>query len=204
MAYSKKDQAMAMAGMFQAASLVQQIANTGSANSALVDTCIETLFRFDASSVEDVYGSVANIRHGLELFNEALGKREARDLDITGYILAMITLERKLSARPKMLDKIESRLRDIESQFEFFAINHENTYAKLGELYKDTISKMGPKIIVKGERPHLANENNASKVRALLLAGIRSAVLWRQVGGTRLKLLFTRDAYQRACEELLR
>ena len=204
MAYSKQDQVMAMAGMFQAASLVQQIANTGSANSALVDNCIETLFRFDVNSVEEVYGSLANIRHGLELLNEALGNREARDLDITGYILAMIALERKLSARPKMLDEIEKRLKEIESQFEFFAINHENTYAKIGELYKDTISTMGPKIIVKGERPHLGNENNASKVRALLLAGIRSAVLWRQVGGTRLKLLFSRKAYQDACEELLR
>ena len=193
-----------MAGMFQAASLVQQIANTGSANSALVDTCIETLFRFDVNSVEEVYGSIADIRHGLKLFCEALGNRDKRDLDITGYILSMMALERKLRARPEVLDEIESRLKAIESQFEFFAIDHDNTYAKIGQLYKDTISKMGPKIIVKGERPHLANENNASKVRALLLAGIRSAVLWRQVGGSRLKLLFTRDAYQRVCEELLR
>jgi high frequency lysogenization protein len=32
-----------------------------------------------------------------------------------------------------------------------------------------------------------------SKVRAALLAGIRSAVLWQQVGGGRLQLMFSRQ-----------
>jgi high frequency lysogenization protein len=36
-----------------------------------------------------------------------------------------------------------------------------------------------------------------------LLAGIRSAVLWRQLGGTRLQLLFSRKSIVSDAEELL-
>lgn len=39
---------------------------------------------------------------------------------------------------------------------------------------------------------HLQDSRNADKVRALLLAGIRSAMLWRQLGGRRWQLLFSR------------
>ena len=113
-------------------------------------------------------------------------------------------LEKKLSADAHMLDTIDKRLREIESQFDFFSLDHENTYAKLGQLYKDTVSTLGPKIIVSGEQPFLSNEHNASKVRALLLAGIRSAVLWRQCGGSRWQFLFGRNAYIRECEAILR
>jgi high frequency lysogenization protein len=102
-----------------------------------------------------------------------------------------------------MLEEISNRLNKIESQFEFFTLNHENTIAKLGHIYQETISTLGPKIIVSGEQPHLSNKTNANKVRALLLAGIRSAVLWKQCGGTRWQILFGRKSYANECKKIL-
>ena len=112
-------------------------------------------------------------------------------------------LEKKLAADTTMLEEISKRLNKVESQFDFFSLSHENTIAKLGQIYKETISTLGPKIIVTGEQPYLSSENNASKVRALLLAGIRSAVLWRQCGGSRWQFLFGRKAYITECENIL-
>lgn len=203
MFHSKYDQTLALAGIYQAASLVKQIANTGTANSAQIESSIETLFRFDASSVEDVYGSIAGVGHGVKILHQHLVDRTTRDVDITKYVISLIMLEKKLSANSGMLDEISERLNKVESQFEFFSLSHENTFAKLGQIYKDTISTLGPKIIVSGEQPYLSNENNASKVRALLLAGIRSAVLWRQCGGSRWQFLFGRQAYIDECEKIL-
>lgn len=203
MQHSKSDQTLALAGIYQAASLVKQIANTGSANEAQVEASIESLFRFDANTVEEVYGSVAGVSHGLRVLHRQLTDKRQRDIEITQYVISLMLLERKLARRPEMLDEIEKRLKDIEAQLDFFALNHPNTFAKLGQLYKDTISTIGPKIIVSGEQPYLSNETNASKVRALLLAGIRSAVLWQQCGGSRWQLLFGRRAYERECERIL-
>ena len=48
--------------------------------------------------------------------------------------------------------------------------------------------------MVNGEQNFVSNATNANKIRALLLAAIRSAVLWRQCGGTRWQMLFQRKA----------
>jgi high frequency lysogenization protein len=203
MIHSKYDQTLSLAGIYQAASLVKQIANTGKANTAHIESSLETLFRFDVGSVEEVYGSIAGVSHGVKILHQHLADRSSRDIEITKYVLSLIMLEKKLSATPAMLDEISKRLNKIESQFDFFSLSHENTFAKLGQIYKDTISSLGPKIIVTGEQPYLSSESNASKVRALLLAGIRSAVLWRQCGGSRWQFLFGRRAYITECENIL-
>lgn len=204
MNHSKYDQTLALAGIYQAASLVKQIATKGIANSAHIESSLETLFRFDAATVEDVFGSVAGVTHGVKILHNNISDRSARDIEVTKYVISLLMLERKLSSNNAMLDQIDEQLKKIESQFNFFSLNHENTFAKLGQLYRDTISTLGPKIIVNGEQPHLNNEINADKIRALLLAGIRSAVLWRQCGGSRLQFLFGRKAYVRECEHILK
>ncbi len=203
MSHSKYDQTLALAGIYQAASLVKQIANQGKANNAQIESSLETLFRFDASSVEEVYGSVAGVSHGLKILHQHLSDKSSKDIEITKYVLSLIMLEKKLSRNSGMLETISKRLNDIEANFDFFSLNHENTFAKLGHLYKDTISTLGPKIIVSGEQPYLSNDSNANKVRALLLAGIRSAVLWEQCGGSRWQFLFGRKAYLRECDKIL-
>jgi len=205
MKHSKRDLTLALAGVFQAASLVKQIATTGMANSALIESSLETLFKFDADSVEDVYGGIAGVGAGIRELNSQLGStRGDRDMEITRYVISILTLEKKLSANKAMLEQIAKTLESIKSGLDYFSLMHENTILKIGQLYKDTISNLNPRIIVNGEQTHLGNENNASRIRALLLAGLRSAILWRQCGGSRLSILFNRKSYETESRLLLR
>ena len=80
------------------------------------------------------------------------------------------------------------------SQLDHFELTHTNVISNLANIYRERISPLGPRIIVKGEESVLANPDNASRIRALLLAGIRSALLWRQAGGNRWRLIFERKA----------
>lgn len=205
MNYTRRDITLALAGVFQAASLVRQIANTGMANSAVIEASLETLFKFDSESVEDVYGGLAGVGTGLRILSEQLSSnRGKRDDEITRYVVSMITLEKKLSANSAMLAHISKTLEEIRASLEYFSLMHENTLLKLGQLYRDSISQLQPRIIVSGEKPYLGNEHNASRVRALLLAGLRSAILWRQCGGTRWSVLFGRKSYINECQLMLR
>jgi high frequency lysogenization protein len=205
MKHTQRDITLALAGVFQAASLVRQIANTGMANSAVIESSLETLFKFDSATVEDVYGGLAGVGTGLKVLREQLSSsRVRRDVEITRYVVSMITLEKKLSADTSMLALIAKTLEEIRASLDYFSLMHENTVLKLGQLYKDTISHLQPRIIVSGERPYLGNEHNASRVRALLLAGLRSAILWRQCGGTRWSILLGRRRYLDECEIMLR
>ena len=58
--------------------------------------------------------------------------------------------------------------------------------------------------MIRGEQSHLLNENTAARIRTLLLAGIRSAVLWQQLGGGKWKLFLKRKKYVPVAENLLR
>jgi high frequency lysogenization protein len=99
------------------------------------------------------------------------------------YALSMLGLERQLAKRDDMLDTIGKRLPQIQSQVEHFGPAHEND-RRLRALYQDTLSTLRQRIQVHGDMRNLQQPSNASKIRALLLAGIRSARLWRQLGGT--------------------
>ncbi len=204
MQHTKREQTIALAGVFQAASLVEQIANKGLANSAIIESSLESLFRFDVESTESVFGSIAGIGSGLRVLQEQIGAlKNERNLEVTKYAISMIALEKKLSANPEMLEQVTEGLNEIQKSLEFFSLMHENVFAKIGGLYKDTISTLQPKIVVQGERAHLGNESNANKVRALLFAGIRAAVLWQQCGGSRWQILFGRKKYLNECQLLL-
>ena len=55
-----------------------------------------------------------------------------------------------------------------------------------------------------GSHQHLEDQKNADIIRALLLAGLRSAFLWRQLGGRRWKLILQRQKMLRLSQDLSR
>jgi len=196
---------MALAGMFQAATLVQQVARTGNAAGAAMEASLETLFKFDSKKVADIYGSPADISTGLRTLKKQLsGVTEKQDMEITRYVLGLIHLEKKLRKNTGMLNKLAEGLNNIQDKMDYFSLTHENIIAGLAGLYQDSISTLLPRILVDGEQSYLNQTSNANKIRALLLAGIRSAVLWHQCGGGRIQFLFRRKAYLSSADELLK
>ncbi|MDH5423817.1 MAG: high frequency lysogenization protein HflD [Gammaproteobacteria bacterium] len=203
MPYTQEDKTIALAGVFQAAQLVTEIARKGKSNQAAIESSLESLLRFDAPDVVSVFGDLTGVIQGLRTLQKQLDNTAyERNTDITRYAITIIHLQRKLEKDPAMLEQITSRLDSIKSQLDYFDLSHTNTIAKLADIYKSTISNMQPKIIVEGEQAFLSNGVNADKIRALLLAGIRSAVLWRQTGGSRLQLLFSRKKYFSSAKQL--
>lgn len=203
MSYSQEDRTIALAGVFQVAQLVKDIAREGKSNQAAIESSLESLLNFDTPTVISVYGDLSGIIQGLRtLQNQLDNTTRSRNIDVTRYAITLIHLQRKLEKNPEMLEEISSRLESVKSQLDYFDLSHVNTIAKLAEIYKTTISTMLPKIMIEGEQVYLSNNTNADKIRALLLAGIRSAVLWRQTGGSRLQLLFSRKKYLSSAKKL--
>jgi len=202
MPYSQEDKTIALAGIFQAAELVKDIAWHGKTNQAAVEASIESLLQFDTPDVISVYGNVPGIIQGLRTLGNQLDNKSSRNTDVTRYVITLIHLQRKLEKNDGMLEEISSQLEKIKSQLDYFDLSHTNTISKIAEVYKTTVSTIQPKIIVEGEQAYLSNNANADKIRALLLAGIRAALLWRQTGGSRLQLLFSRGKYIKTAKAL--
>jgi high frequency lysogenization protein len=159
---------------------------------------------------ESIYGGARSLRLGLELLSTKLtGQSRPADVEIARYVVTLVHLEGSLRRRPAMLDEIRQGIDTARTQMKFFENDapaegaHPLLVEKLAQVYSQTISTLTPRILVSGEHGHLTNPAIAAKVRAALLAGIRSAVLWRQLGGRRWQLLFKRSQITRAAAELL-
>jgi len=102
-----------------------------------------------------------------------------------------------------MLKTISIGIERAKAQTDHFHLVHENVLANLGDIYLQTVSKLQPRIMVNGVPDYLSRVDVANKIRACLLAGIRSAMLWKQCGGRRWKFLLFRKKTQLEVARLL-
>jgi len=187
--------------MFQAFELVQQVARHGSIDPDELKIVLSTLFVTDPEDALSVYGDYSNLKKGLELVTRQLNKNP--DAELTRYLINVLHLERKLSRKQELLQSVAKGIEQTRKQMEHYPLPHSNIIASLAGIYSDTISTLKPRIIVSGEQGHLANPDNAGKARALLLAAMRSAVLWSQCGGSRWQILLQRRSFAHEATTLL-
>lgn len=206
--YTDQDRSIALTGIYQTAKLVFDLATTGKLDEQAYQTSINSLFVDNPSSTLDVYGNDAkNIQVGVKTLLSQMGATDAeeiRNLEVTRYALNLILLERSLAKDNSALDKVANTLDTARNQRAHFDDWHENVIASIARAYTENVSQLSPRIMVKGQHGHLQKPQNANKIRALLLAGIRSAMLWRQVGGTRWGLLWNRKKYLQNAQALYR
>lgn len=199
-----REQTLALAGVFQSAYLVDQLATHGVVDEFDLTTMINSTLEQNPSSTDAVFGKVENLRTGLHAIVQQLGEQaQQRNVNIARYVIALLHLQGKLMKRPAMLATIADGLERAKRQCEMFGVTHANVLANLAGIYSETISLIPPKIMVSGDNIYLSNTDNADKIRALLLAGIRCAVLWAQLGGSRWQILFRRKAFVQAAQDLI-
>jgi len=198
------DSTLALAGVFQATALVQQAACQGRVNAGDFETCIRSIFELDPPSTEAVFGERYRLASGLRMICDQLGNRAKKDnLELTRYVITIMHLERKLSKRRQLLQALSAGIKKIQAQAAYFSFTHDNVIAALAELYVNTVSTLSPRIMVRGEQGYLTDPRISNRVRALLLAAMRAAVLWRQCGGTRLQLILQRKKLSQTAQRLL-
>ncbi len=190
------NQVIALAGLAQACSLVQQLATKGQAEDSVVESSISSIFKIDAASPADVFGGLNGIAYGLEQMQNQLTGRTIANPEQGRYAASLVYLERQLENRQPMMENIYTSIERIRHQSEHFGVMHENVLTNLSELYQDTISQIHPRVMVNGDPGYLSSPEIVNKIRSLLLAGIRSAMLWRQCGGARWKFLLYRRKLQ--------
>jgi len=187
------DQALALAGVFHAAVLVDEIANHGDIGPKQLTNSMSVLLNQNPDSVSSLYGSPDNIQLGVSAMRTLLTDRSAGSATVLRYAIGIMYLARKLSNDNAKLDEVGNGIANAQRQAEHFSKTHDNVIANVAGLYQDSVSTMRMRIQVSGNPAYLQQTAIAQRVRCLLFAGIRSAFLWRQVGGKRSHLLLRRD-----------
>jgi len=201
-------QSLALSGVAQSAYMVSQLAHHGMVGQDKLNTLVRSLFMQNPETTEAVYGSIARLNLGIQVLQEIVRRGNPQDSlkspEVMRYFLGMLHLERKLAAREDLLRIIGERLSRLAHEpLDSPDLASPALLQKLAAIYQDTLSTLPFRVQVTGEVSFLKNEEVADRIRAVLLAGIRSAVLWHQSGGRRWQLLLGRGRIDRNLHLLL-
>lgn len=189
-----RQKTLALAALIQAVGLVDQVARTGQADPEAMEASIDSLFAFASDNAEQAFNGVAKLEFGLRGLRDLLsGNDYAEKPNILRYAMGVLYLQKKLRRNRDMMDLMASRLQHTAKKKEFSnSSDIIGLCSALSAIYQDTLSSFSYRLQIRGSAQQLQDSNNAAKIRALLLAAVRAAFLWRQAGGSRWVLLFQR------------
>jgi len=194
--HTLESRSIAFAAMCQAAYLVDKVSSKGICPDAIAfNTSLKSIVRTESAAPLEIFGGHESLKLG---YNTVIAQLDnvngSRNIQVTKYVAGMIALERKLTANSGTLNLLGERINQVNRQLAHFEIDDSSVLSNFDSIYRDLISNLGPKIQVNGNPTYLQQEHTQHKIRALLLAGVRAAVLWRQVGGQRRQLFLSRRA----------
>jgi len=212
-------QTLTLSAVVQSAQLVRALAHTGSASFPAMKALIDPLFVLNAPSFTTIFPDLRLARPGLEWLTAwARQFSPGGNDEVRRYTRNLLLLRTKLMADTEMQSRLGRRLQSIsplsaphsdphrqtERPTEPVGLHEtERSFEALATLYQDTISTLPLRIQVQGKVEHLQDERIANRIRALLLAGIRFAVLWHQIGGRPWHLFLLRGRINRIATSML-
>ena len=194
---------IALGGMIQAIDLIGDISQTGQLDEKAFRAMIYSIFETTPRDMASVYGNLSGIKPGIKKLLQLLDPGSKKSTFQMRYLVSLMHLQKKLSRSPHLLNTLSQRIQQIQKQAEYFSLTHPTVIANLADTYLTTIGRFKFRVIIWGNQLILTNSENMDKIRALLFSGVRSVVLWRQAGGSRLQLLFSRIKIKTAAEKIL-
>jgi high frequency lysogenization protein len=200
-----RDATIAFAGMLQVGELVRQTATSGTCSQQAARASLDSIFNLEPETTEDVYGGLGGVRMGLRVLVELFSARNNQDSLISlNYALGLGKLARAVQRDRARQDALGQEISLVESAWR----NSEEplddcVVSQLADAYQRHISTLPFRLSVSGKPEYLQQTEKVAFVRALLLAGIRSAFLWQQVGGRQWRLLFQRRRMLHQARRLL-
>ncbi|MAY56418.1 MAG: lysogenization regulator HflD [Gammaproteobacteria bacterium] len=182
---------IALAVVTECALRVNQLAVDGTIPTDKLIACLNPVYKLEAGSVAELYPDISEFSQGIQALQESFDSAGLRKhANTVRYMLGMLVIQQHLNKQPEMQQLLGQRIGQLAAaESDDSQPAHEQALqadcAALARLYQDTISKLSYRIHVAGNPEHLRNPEVADRIRALLLAGIRSAVLWHQLGGRR-------------------
>ncbi len=194
-----RERTLALAGVLQACHEVQSLARNGEMHQEAYESSLRSILVLDAVSTPAVYGGVAGVKRGLALMADGIMQSTSgNSLEVLRYATTILELQTKLARDPQEFARFATDVERLSSSPD------DELAEACSQLYQTHVSKLRPQVIVQGEEEHLQNTDIPPKIRTLLLAAIRSAVLWKQKGGGRFRLVWERTRMTNAACSMLK
>lgn len=205
MAKDYYDITLALAGVAQVARLVQQLAWQGHCDQDAMKTSINSLFIVDPTTTISVYGSDEScLRLGLDSLIATLHSRgeQAVTAELKRYLLTLLIQAPAIQQNQTAFSLLTRKIAHYAEAHHEYPPDARHTISGMAELYTTLIRHCNIEFKISGSTA-LDDPWIQQQIRAVLLAGIRSVILWRQSGGTKMQLLYARKPLVNQAKNLL-
>lgn len=200
-----EDRVLALAALTQAAGLASQLALTGECSDEAYQTVVEAVYALDTPSTAQLYPR-QGLREGLAAFIDLLGQKQrlsSTQQSLARYMVKLHHLAKKLHKNPSLQTDIAKRIQQATLQRRFFQDEADRHLVSLADVYLGLAQSLKVHFKIIGRSQYLHDHHHVNRIRALLLAGIRAATLWQQLGGSLWHLWWRRQAYLHSASQLL-
>ncbi|NDA14909.1 MAG: DUF489 family protein [Gammaproteobacteria bacterium] len=187
-----ENRVLALAGIAQCSKLVQDIARRGRASEDAKRETLARIIVFDESDPEIALGGIES--NALGLADLMVKRADPFLMERVRTITAIVNLERFLCKQPQVIRTLRSRLETFAEWLGSSDIDSPTSVDELAAIYTETLSHLGPRIMIKGEQSYLEDQRNVNEIRALLLAGVRCAYVFSELGGKKWHLFLNRKS----------
>ena len=187
-----ENRVLALAGIAQCSKLVQDIARRGRASEDAKRETLARIIVFDESDPEIALGGIES--NALGLADLMVKRADPFLMERVRTITAIVNLERFLCKQPQVIRTLRSRLETFAEWLGSSDIDSPTSVDELAAIYTETLSYLGPRIMIKGEQSYLEDQRNVNEIRALLLAGVRCAYVFSELGGKKWHLFLNRKS----------
>ena len=220
-------QTLALAGCYQACALVHEIASgqvdDQKNNQRQVDRqlFIHSLLATDPANptaafvgLQPMAEAFRNLATGLSGQGFTQHKNRRRNFQLE-YMSVVLQLRKLAEKKPQLLQELQNRIETLKKFVQFQAPEFlaqplqpidksfmDNFESRCAEIYTDTFGQLSLRVIIQGTPEVLRKTMCVHQIRMLLLASIRCAFLWHQLGGRGWSLLFKRKKIISVCDHL--
>jgi high frequency lysogenization protein len=169
-----QSQVVALAALLLHCQSVDQLARTGVVPAERLRTAMRVLLDQSHEGALAQCRDPDHLHLGLELLDPFLrGEQRALSPEVLRYMVGILYLQRRLQRDAATRQRIYAGIEHAGNQAKLFSPTHDNVIANVAQCYQDTLAV-------------------AARVRCMLFAAVRAAVLWHQSGGRRWHLMLRR------------
>jgi len=195
-------QLYSLAALYQSCNAISRIAWEGKYEEKEFLPLIKSILDVDSDDPLAIYQKPTSLKSGFEfLKKQVVDDIFTRSSETRRYISSIKDLVKRINTSSIIDEQFKKRIDRLnETEYEK---NTDDTVLEIGQLYKDTFSKLEPRIVISGDNQYLKEDLNAARIRTALMAAIRSVYLWKSCNGSNFKFFLFRKRYVKRIREII-
>ena len=183
----------ALAAMVESLYQISVIGHSGTINKTVADHLLKGVLKTESVTSTTIY-PLAQLKNGLSFFSDSSTLDATAVKEINYYIPSILKLTSVYTSHNELRQSFSGELISIKETLAHQENKSLFVSKHIANWYAHNISE--PNLFamqIFGAKEALSKDMNLIFIRALIISAMRACILWKQMGGTQVNLIFNRS-----------